>query len=206
MNQDSEIRGVARPSDAMQKYGALLLAAAVFFVIMAVPARTAHACSCVDLHLSEYADDVALAFAGRQIERILPEPSPDGVWSSKDPVTLVFEVERVYKGRSASQIALLTIRGGGSCGVDFGGEGVTGVAAFGSTEGLYVFLCGSPVTIAELQEVFGEGFLPDETLALELPDSQDVGSPWVRTVLAGGTLVILIGIAVVFLKRHRTRE
>ena len=115
-------------------------------------------------------------------------------------------MERVYKGRSASQIALFTIRGEGSCGVDFGGEGVTGVAAFGSTEGLYVFLCGSPVTIAELQEVFGEGFLPDETVALDLPDSQDVGSPLVQILLAGGVLVMLVGITAALFKRRRTQD
>ena len=207
MNQDSEMRRVVRRSNAMRKYGALLLAAAVFCAILAVVPRTAHACSCVDRPLSEYADDVVVAFAGRQIERILPEPGPDGVGSSMDPVTLVFEVERVYKGRVGSQIALRTNRGGASCGVDFGGKRVAGVAAFDITGGLYsVDLCGSPVTIAELRKVFGEGFPPDETLALELPDSRDVGSPLVQILPAVGALVILVGIAAVLFKRRRTQE
>ncbi len=207
MNQDSEMRRVVRRSNAMRKYGALLLAAAVFCAILAVAPRTAHACSCVDRPLSEYADDVVVAFVGRQIDRIVPEPGPDGVWSSTDPVTLVFEVARVYKGRAGSQIAFRTNRSGASCGVDFGGKGVTGVAAFDITGGLYsVDLCGSPVTIAELRKVFGEGFPPDETLALELPDSRDVGSPLVQILPAVGALVILVGIAAVLFKRRRTQE
>ena len=220
MNRDSEVRGVVRRSNAMRKYGALLLAAAVFCAILAVAPRTAHACSCVDRPLSEYADDVVVAFAGSQIERILPEPGPDGVWSSMDPVTLVFEVERVYKGRAGSQIALRTNRSGASCGVDFGRRGGTGVVAFDIAEGLYsVGLCGSPVTIAELEEVFGDGYPPDpireaealareaEVLALEaktLAREAELQGPrpdvpnTAQILLTVGVLVIVAGIGIGF--------
>ena len=49
--------------------GSLALVTMVFFAVLASTPRTAHACSCVDVQLSEYADDVVVAFAGRQIER-----------------------------------------------------------------------------------------------------------------------------------------
>ncbi len=212
----------------MRKYGGLMLIAVVFCAIMAVTPRTAFACSCALVPLSEYADEVALAFTGRQLERVeLIPPDSSGVVSTADPVILVFQVHWVYKGRVGTRVEVRTVRGRTSCGIDFGGRGVTGVAAFETREGgLQVSSCWSSVTSAELEEVFGEGYPADpevealrqkveesareaETSSLqaellareaEVLDPRDGVSTTVQVLLAAGVLVILVGMPVVFLK------
>lgn len=143
----------------------MLVAALVGITVLATP-RPAHACVCADVPLSDYADEVDVAFTGWQVERIISE-SDGSTWSS-DPVTLTFRVTRVYKGRAGPLIEVQTVRDGSSCGVDFAEKGVKGVAAFSRGGDEYmVSLCGSVVTIGELKEVFGEGNPPDEALTLQ---------------------------------------
>ena len=259
MNQHSEIRGVVRRSNAMRKYGALILVAAVFCAILAVTPRTAHACSQGEYrHLSEYADDVELAFAGHQLRRIVPASNEEAwkPWS----VTLVFQVDQVYKGQAGPQVEVRTNQGSAACGLDLSGAGVTGIAAFPTKEGLRVDT-SSPITIAELEEVFGEGYPADlkaeawdpgddvwapatnstsppatnstsppatnstsppatnstsppatnstsPPLASQEPDTKHLPNEEgpIRILIVAGTIVILGGGAVVFLKRRRTQE
>ena len=119
------------------------------------------------LPLSEYADEVDVAFQGRQIERIPLEPDSDELDSDEfllpgeGPFTLVFEVDRVYKGVVGSRIEVYTWLGGASCGVSFDGRGLVGVAAFARGSELRVDVCASPVSIGDLEEVFGDGVPPD---------------------------------------------
>ena len=105
--------------------------------------------------LSEYVEQVDVAFAGVQVER-------EGDWDA----VLTFEVDRVYKGRIAPRVDVYTSFSS-SCGIDFERAGYTGVAAFGEPDSpkLWVHWCGSHVSIEELEEVFGSGYPPDETLA-----------------------------------------
>ena len=200
MNQHSEIRSVVRRSNAMRKYGAWILVAAVFCAILAVTPRTAHACSCGFLPLSEYAEDVELAFAGHQLKRIIPTSNEEAFkpWS----VTLVFQVDRVYKGRAGPQVELRTNLLSEACGLDLSGAGVTGIAAFRTKEDLEVNRCASPVTIAELEEVFGEGYPADPKAEAWGPIEEGP----IRMLIVAGAMVILGGGAVVFLKRRRTQE
>ncbi|MDE0121132.1 MAG: hypothetical protein OXS33_05305 [bacterium] len=186
---------------------------------------TARACSCDVFVLSEHADDVVIAFSGRQKARIVPNPSPEGLVSSGDTVTLVFEVSRVYKGLVGQQVEVRTNRGGPSCGVDLAGRGVVGVVAFEWRGGLGVGSCTSPVTIGGIEAVFGEGTPPShlvtgegalpsdlvtdvgleeevsglatEVLDLEgeAADLDRTGEALVWVLTIGGSLVILAGVA-----------
>lgn len=145
--------------------GSLALAAAAAFALILIAPGPAHGCKCENLPLSEYADEVDLAFSGRQVERI----SDEGFIVF---VTLVFEVHRVYKGQAGPLIEVRTGWGGGDCGTDFLGKGVTGVAAFGEDgEALGVGRCGSHHSVSDLEEIFGPGYPPDETITL--PEETD---------------------------------
>ena len=203
----------------------MVLGAVFVSITVVVAPRTAHACSCVDLPLSEYADEVDIAFSGSQIERIISEPE-GSARSSADPVTLTFRVNRMYKGRAGPLIEVRTVRDEMSCGVDFAGKGITGVAAYSRGGDEYrVGLCGSPVTIGELQEVFGEGYPPDEVLGLqqevagleeevagleeevlslqsEVSSLRGSASTTTRILLAAGGMVIVAGL-VAYLRRTR---
>ena len=182
---------------ALRTPGSLALAAAAALALILIVPGPARGCKCAHNALSEYADEVAVAFSGRQIERIDHLNDSGAHFGS----TLVLKVHQVYRGQAGPLIEVRTGNGFGDCGTDFlrkgGGigaafgkdvddlsarladgsvraDGVTGVAAFGygeDTDQLSVGICGSHVSISELEEVFGPGRPPDETVTL--PENTD---------------------------------
>ena len=92
-----------------------------------------------------------------------------------------------------------------TCGAHFAGRSTTGVAAMrneGNEVGdLYVDWCTAHVSIEELEEVFGAGYPPDETLVLEEPSESSTPS---RTLLVGGAAFVLFA-TVVGLARLKRR-
>ena len=139
------------------------------------------------------------AFVGRQID----DTSDSGV------SVLLLEVDRVYKGRAGPLIEVRTDHS--TCGAHFVGMGTTGVAVMRNEESsamggiepgdLYVGWCTAHVSIEELEEVFGAGYPPDETLVLEEPSESSTPS---RTLLVGGAAFVLLA-AVVGLVRLKRR-
>lgn len=148
--------------------GGLTIVAMVAVVMVVATARTAQACSCVVRELSEYADDISVAFAGDQLERVVQDYVED------NGAALLFRVERVYKGEAGPLIEVRTHAQGPACGIDVGGQGTVGVVANQWRGDLSVNLCGSIVSIDELAEVFGEGYPPDESIRLPVsPDPEE---------------------------------
>ena len=153
--------------------GSLVIAAMITLAAFVMTPEAAHACSCAQTTLSEYADEMDVAFAGRQIDRN----------ADSDGVTLLLEVHRVYKGQAGPFIEVRTGYGGGDCGTEFDRVGTTGVAAsirgehgwwVGEKGDLLVDFCSSHVTIDELEDVFGAGYPPDDTISLrEEPDAEE---------------------------------
>ena len=169
----------------MRLCGVFMTAAAIALVGIAATPRTAHACSCGDRELSEYADDITVAFVGRQLERVVLDEVDD------NGTALLFGVDRVYKGEAGPLIEVRTHAQESACGVDLGGMGVVGIAARTWRGDLSVHLCGSMVTAAELQDVFGEGHPPDDSI--RLPDSGDDQSPLAFLLIAGAAVVLAAG-------------
>ncbi len=194
----------------------LRLAATVAFVALLVNPGIADACSCATQTLADYADQVAVAFAGRQILRIEHPSTLATGWSSADPVTLVFEVNRVYKGTVGPIVKVHTVRESPSCGIDFSGKRNVGVAAFsrsphsqgGLQNDLHVSWCGSQVTIAELEHVFGAGYPPNPHLIASpepvstSPEPAE-GSALPTALVSGGGALILTTIGLFVWRRKR---
>ncbi|MYJ15378.1 MAG: hypothetical protein F4085_02290 [Acidimicrobiia bacterium] len=189
--------------------------------------RVAHACSCLDSALSEYGDEVVLAFEGQQLDRIV----------EGSEVLLVFRVGWVYKGRSGSRVTVGTGFGGGDCGLDLSGEERSGIVAFDDGNGgLTVNICTSPVSLEELEDVFGaghppesphsapeseapglqessgEGFPPDRVAALQeemfslradVSSLRDTVSTMARILMVSGAIVV---VALVVAIRRRRRD
>ena len=86
----------------MRLCGVLLTAAAIALVGIAATPRPAHACSCIHRELSEYADDITVAFVGRQLERVVHDQFDD------NGAALLFRVDRVYKGEAGPLIEVRT--------------------------------------------------------------------------------------------------
>lgn len=199
--------------------------------LIATP-RPAYGCSPPNppISLSDYAADTEVAFAGRQIARIEPnDPSYHSALSrSSYGITLIFEVERVYKGRAGPLLAARTAYGDGDCGVDYGNAGTIGIAARKWTEGgwrvgepgdLTVSFWVSRYTIREMEEVFGPGYPPDEAMVqvrelLENPDlllpetpppPDNAQNPVFYWLIGGAAAVLLGGTALAYRLRAGNR-
>ena len=169
----------------MRLCGVLMTAAAIALIGLAATPRAAHACSCIDRELSEYADDITVAFVGRQLERVVHD------WVDDNGTALLFRVDQVYKGDAGPLIEVRTHAQGPACGMDLGGMGAVGIAARTWRGDLSVNLCNSMVTAAELQDVFGEGHPPDDSI--RLPDSGDDQSLLAFLLIAGAAVVLAAG-------------
>ena len=146
----------------------LVLAAVLMAGTIINSSGTAHACSCMLRELSEYADGVAVAFVGHQLERVVQDYVED------NGAALLFRVERVYKGEAGPLIEVRTHAQGPACGIDAGGQGTVGVVANQWRGDLSVNVCGSIVAIDELEQVFGEGYPPHESIRLPVsPDPEE---------------------------------
>ncbi len=146
----------------------LVLAAVLTAGTMVADTGTAHACSCILRELPEYADGVSVAFVGHQLERVVHD------YVEHNGTALLFRVDRVHKGEVGPLIEVRTHAQGPACGIDVGGQGTVGVVARQWRGDLNVNLCGSIVTSGELEEVFGEGYPPDESIRLPVsPDPEE---------------------------------
>ena len=148
--------------------------------LVATP-QPAPGCSCArTATLSEYADEVDIAFTGQQIKRV----EPDNAWRSDADVALILEVNWVYRGRTGPLVSVLTNLSGASCGIDFSGEGLVAVAAFGQDDLLAVGLCGSRHAISDFQAVFGPGYPPDEAMTQTLEQMEKSARDTVNHLMA----------------------
>lgn len=161
--------GRARLSTTTVRTFALLV---VIAGVLAIPVP-AGACSVTAPfpELADYADEIAVAFVGREIDRFA-HPS--------DGETAVFEVDRVYKGQAGPLIEVRTGYGYSNCTYHFGFSGTQGITArrggteWGAEEGdLVIGAFFSTASVAELEEVFGAGYPPDETLIPEEVDARE---------------------------------
>ncbi len=200
-----------------------LLAITVALAALIAAPRPAHGCSCSpDYMLSDYIDDAAVVFAGRPFLRIEPnDPAYHISLSRSDGITMIFEVEQVFKGRAGALLAARTAFGSGDCGyslTDRNTANTTVVLAtirgehgwWPSAPGdLEVGYCGSWFSVNEITGALGPGYPPDETMVevaelLETPDNTPVVIYW----LIGGAVAALAGGAALMRNRRRrsTRE
>ena len=172
-------------------------------VLVATAPLPVYGCSCMSFILSQSADEVDVAFTGRQIDRL----------ELGTKAFLVFEVKRVYKGQAGPLTAVRTNHDEAACGVDFQGAGVVGIVAHQFGDHLSVGFCTSPVGLNELLSVFGDGTPPDdalgldpliEALVLEASDVEGEASLPVQILVTAAVLGI-IGGAVVALRYRQKR-
>jgi hypothetical protein len=95
----------------------LLVSLAAVSTVLAYAPQTAIACSCVAFTKPDYARQATLVFTGT-VTRMEFHGGPL-VFSSMDPVDVVFDVESVYKGEITETFQVSTTRGDASCGYTF---------------------------------------------------------------------------------------
>lgn len=168
--------------------GWLVVAAMVTTGTLTVAPGTAHACSCVELQLADYADDISVAFVGTQVERTVHSQVAD------KGVALVFSVDRVYKGEAGPLIEVRTHAQESACGIDMDGRGTAGVVAHEWQGDLVVDLCGSVVSVGVLEDVFGEGHPPDQSIR-HSPSPGGSHGMSIVLLIAGAGMVLVVGAA-----------
>lgn len=184
------------------------------FVVPLVAAPPAYACSCASFTDKQYFERADLVFTGTLVDR--EEPPSGGTVSSADPVTLTFEVERVYKGSAVRDLDLTTARSSASCGLELEGRGPFLVFAT-DRGGLTAGLCdGSRPLNKKIPASFGEGTParplstsePAPTSSRETAPAEEDGPPsWIYpagvAVLLGAALA---GAGALWARRRRSRE
>jgi hypothetical protein len=82
----------------------------------------AYACSCAAASEKQHLADADVVFKGTLIKRVAP-PARDGIRSSMDPVTYIFDVTRSYKGSTSDPQRVRSAMSGASCGIELSGKG-----------------------------------------------------------------------------------
>jgi hypothetical protein len=93
-------------------------ALAAISAALAYAPSTALACSCVPFTKPDYARQATLVFTGT-VSRVDVHSGWPIVFSSMDPVDVVFAVETVYKGAPTNTTTVSTTVGSASCASDF---------------------------------------------------------------------------------------
>ena len=150
---------------------------------------------------SEYAEEMTVAFIGQQIDRVVHDEVAD------DGATLTFHVDRVYKGEAGPLIAVRThAQGEAACGLDFDGQGDVAVAVYDRQGYLSIDFCSSEIPVHELEDLFGEGYSPDESIDLVAsPEASDDGFPTFLVVAAAGLFFALALGSVTLRRSNRYR-
>jgi hypothetical protein len=134
----------------------------VMALLFAASPERVYACSCMmpGSPLEEMEQSAAV-FAGKVVKMEAPGGQ---IISSADPVAVVFEVSRVWKGPVEGRIQLTTARDSASCGYEFQGGVEYLVYAYEVDSELHAGLCTRTmllVNAAEDMAALGEGIVPD---------------------------------------------
>ncbi len=181
-------------------------------LVLFTPAA-AHACSCVGGDVATYADRADVVFTGTLVE-VTPPPARL-FWSSGDPATYSFDVERVHQGEVGPSAEVRSAVSGASCGLEGMRAGSRYVVFATLDDGLWANLCGGtdlarPGVVRRLDRAVGPARAPASDLA-DHPDHMAVGSvesdgppglpgvpgvPGLGLAGAGGLLVTVAGVLV----------
>ena len=182
--------------------------------------RPAHgSCGCAFYKLRDYTDRADLVFTGRLMQTIGPnDPSYHQLLSRSEGVTIIFEVEQVFKGQAGPLVAARTSDNHLGCGYPYDELSdldatvpiITKVRKKSDSQlweqgDIHLSLCGSWFPAYEIQGFLGPGYPPDETmvqvrellenpnLVLTKPPPENKRSPVIYWLIGGAVLVLVGG-------------
>lgn len=130
---------------------------------------TCYACNCaINSVEAEYENSSAI-FSGKVIQ-LIDENKNKKLISTGDQITVILEVQEVWKGVNESQIMLHTVRSSASCGYEFeiGKEYL--IYATEREQGFHVSSCSRTTTLSHAIsdiDYLGEGNTPTEQITLK---------------------------------------
>jgi len=177
----------------------------ILTLFIAKPAYV-EACSCAGPpSVEKQFDMMSAVFSGTVVSMI--DPPQKRIMSSADPVTIVFDVDKVWKGEVTESTKVYTAMGGESCGYEHFEIGQQFLVLANSTdEGqLLTGMCTATMKLSAAQHEIaslGDGYLPLK--AVELPEMEDKTSLAVLWIISG-ILILVLGMALVVVLRMRRR-
>jgi hypothetical protein len=171
-------------------------------LVLFTPAA-AHACSCVGGDVAAYADRADVVFTGTLVE-VTPPPARLS-WSSGDPATYSFDVERVHQGDIGPSTEVRSAVSGASCGLEGMQTGSRYVVFATLDDGLWANLCGGtdlarPGVVRRLERAVGPARAPaSDPPALvvgSVGSPGPPGPPGLALAGAGGLLATVAGLLV----------
>lgn len=169
----------------------------LLFCSIIVDPSTSFACSCMQPPSpEEELKRKTAVFSGKVIE-IVDTESKSLLQSSADPIRVVFEVDRTWKGIDQTQAIVYTARDSASCGFNFSLNEEYIVYAYGEVGSLKTGICDRTNSIdnaAEDLEALGEGSKPGTVVDLLEKSNHNY-------LVYGGTLFILCLLIIVILRR-----
>ena len=174
-------------------------------LVLFTPAA-AHACSCVGGDVAAYAERADVVFTGTLVE-VTPPPARL-FWSSGDPATYSFDVERVHQGEVGPSTEVRSAVSGASCGLEGMKTGSRYVVFATLDDGLWANLCGGtdlarPGVVRRLERAVGPARAPASDPpglvvgAVESDGSPGLpGLPGLGLAGAGGLLATVAGLLV----------
>ena len=197
---------------------AIITVTAALSALFAAP-RPAHGDSCLLQPLEDYIDRADVIFAGRPVQRIEPnDPSYHSLLSRSEGVTIIFEVDQVFKGQAGPLVAARSSYGNGDYGFPYYWmSDWDAIAVFATIRGMYgwslsepgdlqVGLCDFLEMVNGMEEALGPGYPPDETMVqirellenpnlvlTETPPSPENAPRPIIYWLIGGAVAALVG-------------
>ena len=171
-------------------------------LVLFTPAA-AHACSCVGGDVAAYADRADVVFTGTLVE--VTPPRARLSWSSGDPATYSFDVERVHQGDIGPSTEVRSAVSGASCGLEGMQTGSRYVVFATLDDGLWANLCGGtdlvrPGVVRRLERAVGPARAPaSDPPALvvgSVGSPGPPGPPGLALAGAGGLLATVAGLLV----------
>lgn len=189
---------------------AMVLGSVLFFSLRP---RTVFACSCIqpDTPTAELNRSDAV-FAGKVLAIDAPSGLPSFTtsfpfinfqYSSADPVSVTFDVSDVWKGPAYRRINVTTLRDSASCGYPFQAGETYLVYATNRGAELTAGLCSRTSGIGQAQAdmvELGQGTAP----TLDSPQQPSANNGLL--IALGGAGILLVGIAVLFVRRKRLAQ
>jgi hypothetical protein len=162
-----------------------------------------YACSCAPPpSVEEELERKTAVFSGKVID--ISGPNKRIFKSSADPVTVLLEVDTIWKGINESQVIVHTAESSASCGFKFelGKEYL--VYAYGDKGDLQTGLCERTTLLTSAAEdlsILGKGKTPSEQVNLQQQDQMISSTIWILAV----TLFIAVIVIIIILRKGKSR-
>ncbi|KOO52009.1 hypothetical protein [Viridibacillus arvi] len=191
----------------------VILIVMLFISVLIYPIDKGYACSCSQPDPPKEAlKGSSAVFSGKVIDTV-DRNKNNVIQSSADPITILFDVDKSWKGVDQTQVIVYTERSSASCGYGFSLNEKYLVYAYEENGELRVNACSRTAPLSGAKEdiqALGKGQKPTEQVTLDLENikgqekTPSVNVTNNKQIYIALILLVLL-VAVVIMRRHRKK-